>query len=236
VAQTSVCDTTFVIPKLPVMSQPTKNFYHRNLPHWHPSGRSIFVTWRLYGSLPANVINELKIRRQHLKKIQEAGSVDSNTRIREYKKLFARVDAILDKATTGPLWLKETRIADLVQQALLKQYAHLYTLWAYAVMANHLHALLRPKKVETSLATITKHLKGYTAREANRLLDRTGQRFWQDESFDHWPRDRKEFSRIVAYIENNPVKAGLVKRPEEWTWSSAAERKRRGWQDFRPLT
>ena len=87
-----------------------------------------------------------------------------------------------------------------------------------------------------TLGSITKNLKGYTAREANRLLGRTGQPFWQDESFDHWSRDRAEFVRIVAYIENNPVKAGLVKRPEEWIWSSAAERKRRGWDDFRALT
>ena len=53
-------------------------------------------------------------------------------------------------------------------------------------------------------------LKGYTAREANRLLGRTGQPFWQGESYDHWVRDETEFIRIIAYIENNPVKAGLV--------------------------
>jgi REP element-mobilizing transposase RayT len=122
------------------------------------------------------------------------------------------VDAILDKAKTGPLWLKEIEIADLVQQALLERYSHLYTLWAYVVMANHLHVFLKPEH-EASIETITKHLKGYTAREANRLLQRTGSPFWQDESFDHWSRDRAEFVRIVRYIENNPVKAGLVENP-----------------------
>lgn len=101
-----------------------------------------------------------------------------------YKKLFARVDSILDKAKTGPLWLKEIEIADLVQQALLERYSHLYTLWAYVVMANHLHVFLKPQQ-EASIEKITKHLKGHTAREANRLLQRTGNPFWQDESFDH---------------------------------------------------
>jgi hypothetical protein len=55
-----------------------------------------------------------------------------------------------------------------------------------------------------------KTLKGYTAREANRLLERTGQPFWQAESYDHWVRDEKQAEHIKAYIENNPVKAGLV--------------------------
>jgi len=67
-------------------------------------------------------------------------------------------------------------------------------------------------------------------------LNRTGQQFWQQESFDHWPRDESEFLRILKYIEDNPVKAGLVRRPEDWRWSSAAERKRRGLSEIRALT
>ena len=91
----------------------------------------------------------------------------------------------------------------MIQQTLLERYANLYALWSYVVMANH----LKPKP-PAKIATITKNLKGFTAREANKLLARTGQRFWQDESFDHWARDRGELFRIIQYIENNPVKAG----------------------------
>ena len=154
----------------------------------------------------------------------------------EYKKLFAKVDAILDHASSGTLWLGDTRIANVVQDALVNRYARLYYLFAYVVTANHLHALLRPNSHETSLSTITKNLKGYSSREANRLLKRTGQRFWQDESFDHWSRNPSEFARIVKYIENNPVKAGLVREPEQWEWPSAAERKRRDLTTFQSLT
>ena len=64
-------------------------------------------------------------------------------------------------------------------------------------------------------------LKGFTAREANRILNRTGRKFWQAESYDHWVRDDTELERIAAYIENNPVKAGLVDCPGEFRWSSA---------------
>jgi type I restriction enzyme R subunit/putative DNA methylase len=55
------------------------------------------------------------------------------------------------------------------------------------------------------------------------LLHRTGERFWQDESFDHWVRSEGEFIRIQKYIENNPVKAGLVAKAEDWPWSSASK-------------
>jgi type I restriction enzyme R subunit/putative DNA methylase len=64
-------------------------------------------------------------------------------------------------------------------------------------------------------------VKGIAAQAGNRLLHRTGERFWQDESFDHWVRSEGEFIRIQKYIENNPVKAGLVAKAENWPWSSA---------------
>ena len=65
-------------------------------------------------------------------------------------------------------------------------------------------------------------MKSFTAHEANKILGRTGKRFWQEESFDHWIRKAEEFERTANYIEWNPVSAGLVRRPEDWPWSSAA--------------
>ncbi len=88
-------------------------------------------------------------------------------------------------------------------------------------MANHVHVLLTPG---TEVRRLMKSLKGVTAREANLVLERTGKPFWQDESFDHWVRNEGEFIEIREYIENNPVAAGLVERPEDWPWSSAARR------------
>jgi len=52
----------------------------------------------------------------------------------------------------------------------------------------------------------------------------TGQPFWQDESFDHYLRAASRLDRTIAYIEQNPVSAGLVCSAEHWPWSSA------GWQ------
>ena len=86
-------------------------------------------------------------------------------------------------------------------------------------MANHVHVLLTPY---APLAKIARLFKGATSRQANLLLGFTRSHFWQDESFDHWVRNPAEWQKIRAYIENNPVAAGLVARPEDWPWSSAS--------------
>jgi REP element-mobilizing transposase RayT len=85
-------------------------------------------------------------------------------------------------------------------------------------MANHVHVLLLPQSPPSRLL---QSLKGCTAREANRVLGRTGEVFWQAESYDHWVRDDRELTRIASYIENNPVRASLVARAEDYPWSSA---------------
>jgi REP element-mobilizing transposase RayT len=175
-------------------------FYRRNLPHWHPPGQDIFLTWRLKGSLPAH-LRELSSR-------EEPG------------KRFLDLDRALDRADVGPLWLREPRVAECILQALHKaQNNHLAAVHAYAIMANHVHVLLTPS---APLPKIARLFKGATARQANLLLGFTGSHFWQDESFDHWVRNPAEWQKIRAYIERNPVAAGLARIPEEWPWSSAS--------------
>jgi REP element-mobilizing transposase RayT len=71
------------------------------------------------------------------------------------------------------------------------------------------------------MPAIMRWLKGRTSRVANHVLGRTGTAFWQNESFDHWVRSGEELQGLIAYVENNPVKAGLVETKEQWRWSSA---------------
>jgi hypothetical protein len=66
-----------------------------------------------------------------------------------------------------------------------------------------------------------KSWKQFTATRANRLLNRSGARFWQPEAFDHWIRDDAEDARCCDYVIHNPAKARLCAAPEEWRWSSA---------------
>ncbi len=202
-AAKSGCATAAVLP-LRCMA-----FYARNLPHWHPEGQALFITWRLYGSLPKEVLQAMEIERKDKKK-PSAG------------RAFRDADQLLDRAQSGPLWLKDPRIAGCVVDSLRRGDAELnhYRLHAFVVMANHVHALLTPL---VAVRRITNGIKGVTSREANRILHRTGQPFWQVESYDHWVRNEEEFARIRSYIERNPVAAGLVPRPEDWAWSSASK-------------
>ena len=84
-------------------------------------------------------------------------------------------------------------------------------------MPDPVHALLRPF---VPVSRIMRWLKGSTARRANQLLGRTGKRFWQGESYDHWVRDERESEQIIHDIERNPVTAGLAESIGEWPWSS----------------
>jgi REP element-mobilizing transposase RayT len=177
----------------------TLTYYERHLPHWQPEDAALFVTWRLYGSVPRTV---------HFVKPQTAG------------KAFVALDRELDKAATGPRWLQDERVAQCVADTL--QYGEkqlgLYELQAWVLMANHVHILIDPKAM---LQRIMRSIKSFSARQANAILGRTGQPFWKEESYDRWARGPTEMGKIVQYIEQNPVTAGLVERPEDWRWSSA---------------
>jgi putative transposase len=134
---------------------------------------------------------------------------------------WTTADAELDRAP-GPRWLGEDRIARIVADALHygETGRQFYKLHAWVVMPNHVHAFFNP---QGEFSEIMQWIKWTTARRCNTALRRTGQPFWQDESYDHWVRNTKEFGRVMDYIEYNPVSAGLVDRPEDWKWSSAAK-------------
>jgi REP element-mobilizing transposase RayT len=93
-----------------------------------------------------------------------------------------------------------------------------YILHAFVVMPNHVHVLLT---AEVPLPQLTKSLKGITAKRANAMLALKGNPFWQEESYDHLVRHEREFQTIRRYIEENPVRAGLVGEASEYRWSSA---------------
>ena len=72
------------------------------------------------------------------------------------------------------------------------------------------------------LADTLKRLKGRTARYSNLALGRNGS-FWHHESYDHVIRDQEEYDRIVWYTLNNPVKAGLVEKWEDWKFTFVSQ-------------
>ena len=137
------------------------------------------------------------------------------------------MDRLLDRGAGGPVHLRRREIAELMIEALQdgQDKFHRYQLHAFVIMPNHVHLLVTPKVMASRWLA---PLKGFTAHRANELPGCHGQAFWQDESYDHLVRSPAEFDRIREYIEQNPVKAGLVVEAQEYPWSSATGRLKGG--------
>lgn len=180
-------------------------WYNRGyIPHFEGGQIPQFFTFRLYDSLPASVVEQWR----------NEFPTDDKGKIRFRK----NVERYLDRGY-GSCFLRDERVANLVQNSLLFHHDKKYRLSAWVIMPNHLHFLATPLE-NVELSQIAHSVKSFTAHEANKLLKRTGQ-FWQHEPFDRYIRNRKHFVSVVRYIENNPVKSGLCSLPEDWLFSSA---------------
>jgi len=188
------------------------------LPHVKREGASYFVTFRLADSLPRTVL--LEFERKHaeaLRRLPADATAEQTAEI--HRELHRDVERYLDQGA-GECHLRRAEIAQMVVEALRHFDGEKYVLESWAIMPNHVHLVLWPMPNVTS-SEILKSRKRHTARQANLLLGRTGETFWQRESYDHWIRNDDEKMRILRYIRMNPVKAGLCTTAEDWKWSSA---------------
>lgn len=205
-------------------------YYRGHLPHFQPSHATFFVTFRLAGSLPSEDIGRLREERQAIEKSIEQCSKGGSRRDQLYElteRYFGKFDGMLDRNEAGPHWLGEPKIADLVAEAIQYRDGRVYRLFAFCIMPNHVHLVVslgerrsavgRADCSTYNVTDILENLKWYTALKANRLLNRTGQ-FWQHESYDHVVREG-QLERIVAYMLDNPVQAGLARTWQEWKWA-----------------
>lgn len=202
-----------------------REFYRRNLPHVQPSGRIFIVNFRLAGSLPQFVLEQLKADAEQLERTLRTISDPSerfHLKDQEQRRLFSKWDDALHKSQAGPFWLKDDRIAQIVADCMRYHDGNWFELLAYCIMPNHTHIVLKPfelsEATDYSLTKITYNIKRNSAKQANAALGRTGQ-FWQHESYDHFIRDDAELERVLQYVVNNPVKAGLVSDWRTWKWT-----------------
>ena len=203
---------------------PETIYYRRKLPHIHPQNNPLFITFSLVDSLPAAMVAELKTQRE--KELQAAKNAEERYSIQ--KKYFGYYDEWLDRCEHGHDWLKKESVAQLVANEIHQAASRHYDLYAYCIMSNHVHMLILsliekfpPSKMKSAIspiAEIMRLLKGRTARYCNLALNRTG-KFWHHEYYDHYVRDEKELERIIHYILNNPVKAGLVNEWKDWKFT-----------------
>lgn len=212
---------------VPPVSVITKR-YGAYLPHWTRDAAWYSVTFRLWDSLPQHLIESWLFERKNIVKTAEQMKrpLSKHEEARLAHLYSENVERYLD-AGFGSCYLKDERIGREVAHALLHFEGQRYNLAAWCVMPNHVHAVVRPFAGMTNtggtpvpqfeLPDILHSRKSFTAKEANKLLRRSGD-FWQAEYYDHLIRDETDFAHAVRYVLNNPTKAGL----KNWKWVGVA--------------
>lgn len=210
----------------------TDLFRRRHLPHWDVPGATYFVTTCLDGSIPAIGLRAVEAYRRQLESQRRPETMSEEEWEHHRRKLvFAKLDELLDHEPAIRHGEKP-EIASIIRDSIYHFADVRYHSLAYVVMPSHLHWVFRPipewcaalPPGRTPREVVMHGLKSYTANKCNEVLRRSG-RFWQDESYDHWVRDDDELSRIMTYVENNPVKAKLVSDAAGFPFSSAYERR-----------
>lgn len=130
-------------------------------------------------------------------------------------------DDVLDRHL-GAAFMRDPACARIVAETILHGDGRRYTLKAWCVMPNHVHALIATN-AEIELGQIVHAWKRFTTRSINDLLGRSGA-VWAKDYFDRYMRNDAHFEATRSYIERNPVAAGLCDAPRTWAFSSA------GWQ------
>ncbi len=202
-------------------------YYKRNLPHLQFRGGEYFVTFRLFGSLPAHTVQELKSYRKQFKRIMK-NDTHGKLRTKIERQIFAKYESHLDQNLYGPHWLKQPEIAKFVENSIHYRNNRVYDLYAYCIMSNHVHMVFRHVDdqihkltagnrtlEEFPVTDILGNLKKFTARKCNQILERKGA-FWQAENFDRLIRDDSELENCILYTLNNPVKTKLISDWRQW--------------------
>ncbi len=183
------------------------------LPHWTKDGAMYAVCFRLADSVPAHVLESWQAERASIMNAaQQQNRPLTDVEINRLQELFSeRVEKYLD-AGHGACWLRDPTIAKVVEGALQHFDGERYRLLAWCVMPNHVHVVVQPIG-GSKLPDILHSWKRWTAREANKVLNRTGE-FWQAEYYDHLVRNEAELRHVVEYAFENPEKSGF----EGWEW------------------
>ncbi|MEN9361100.1 MAG: hypothetical protein RL095_2635 [Verrucomicrobiota bacterium] len=194
----------------------------RRLPHFDAKGIYQMITYRLADALPQELVE--RWREELFPGSAGCQPVELNA---AQLALRRRCEAVMD-ASHGSCILKQPNIARIVLDNWSHFHGQRYEIVAAVVMPNHVHILIRLLAPWT-LAKIVHSWKSYTANRIHEELERTGWQpalpgddtantIWQREYWDRFIRDEEHFHAAIAYILDNPVKAGLCVHREDWPW------------------
>jgi len=208
-----------------------KEFYRHQLPHFQVPGQIIFVTWCLKSAVPLkalethkrqlmNLKSEILFAQQSAKDAQMIEHLKMQYRIAR-KKYVKAFDDLLDLNKDLTVDLSAPACVEILKETLLFYEASKIENFAFCIMPTHVHWVFRtfedggdgnPVYVQDILQSV----KRFSSNRINKAIGRTGT-LWQKESFDTTIRDEKHLWAAMEYTLNNPVKAGLVSSPEEWS-------------------
>jgi len=183
------------------------------LPHWEKEGATYFITCRLADSLPKSVLDRIESDRRAIvataNQLHRALSADERRKIQRLSTPV--IEQFLDTGA-GACYLRNPRIAEGLANTMRHFDQKRYRLFAWCIMPNHLHVVVRLLPGE-NLSAVVHSWKSFSAKQANRILGAHGA-FWQREYYDHLIRGEEEFERAMRYVAENPEKANL----KNWKW------------------
>ena len=182
------------------------------LPHLDSPDLIQHVILRLVDSIPPDLI------RKYESELLIARKGTSASRNNAHMKHFQdKLDECLDKGY-GQCILADHRSAEIVNGVIKHFDGSRYRLDAWAIMPNHVHAIIKMLPKCPLWKTINSW-KSFSAKKINALTGRKGS-VWALDYFDRYIRDHDHYFNAITYIHNNPVKAGLVQNPGDWEYSS----------------
>ena len=177
------------------------------LPHELGRGLVQHVVLHLSDSMPSDALNRM---RREVETMQE-----DEAKIELANKIEAWSDA-----GYGCCALRTPRNAALLQSTL--QYFHevRYRLFAWTIMPNHAHILFQTHP-DWPLDSVVTGWKKNSATQILKDQPNLPHPLWQREGWDRYTRNLRHYRKTLQYIHENPVKSGLVKKAEDWPWSTA---------------
>jgi REP element-mobilizing transposase RayT len=212
----------FVLGNLAIMATrrpKTIHFWRGELPHWQVEDGRYFVTIHLHGSIPPAGQQRIRQLGEQYRSFSVEYARKQDETLELSRKIFAEMEKWLDR--TSPVrHLNRPDLAEMVMEAVKHRNERcIWEMLAGVLMPSHIH-LFFELNAELSLKRELEEFKRWTGHRAAQIDEQfQGQRFWQTEWFDHWSRSDEEDERIVEYIRQNPVKAGLVEAASQWAYS-----------------
>lgn len=180
-----------------------------------PPGETAFLTLRLHGTVPAATGREL---RAELRQAQAAGTAPH----RAQKQLFARFDAGLDLARTGPTYFEHEKTAEVLAGEIMMLEETGFVVHGFAILPNHAHLVLHlPARSPLAFAKALDLLHLRTGLGCRRLVRPKlppEAAFWHTGWFEYAVQDEAELTRLLAYVRGNARQAGLAARFQQWPY------------------